>query len=374
MKRHLSSICFAAFLLFGCAAHVPPAHAQFLGYTSPQTTTSAPFGGTPSAPTVITCTGANQTSAKNAIQNVGQSAHYLFLATTDIVQGSMVLQGSNDGVTFQNISDVALYSTISGTSSPNGFLVGTGYYNFIRVQVNCQPAGHFTVQYSGTSVTPGSAVGAQQLTQYDKTIISANPTNLGAGSNFFQPPFGNASGLLSIAFPTGNAPTLAIVQVVCQTLSANQMSVVFNLTLTGGLAQALQQYRIAPIPCQSMQVTYFPSGGSSGSNVFVDYLFTIPGGGTTSMQYTHITTTTANVVKPGPGTLHTLTINTGAAGTISLFDLPTASCTGTPSTNTVAVLTSFASDPAKAITFDAWFTQGICVKASAAMDLTVNFN
>jgi hypothetical protein len=88
-------------------------------------------------------------------------------------------------------------------------------------------------------------------------------------------------------------------------------------------------------------------------------------------SYTHITGTTATVAKATGGMLHTVTVNTGAIATLKVFDLAAASCTGTPSTNVVAsasiVLASL-----QTLTYDATLTNGICVQASGAMDVTVS--
>jgi len=90
-------------------------------------------------------------------------------------------------------------------------------------------------------------------------------------------------------------------------------------------------------------------------------------------QYVHIITATATAVKATSGTLLLLAVNSPQTGTVSLFDLTGANCTGTPSTNTFAVLTtsSSASGNWVSLPFNASFTNGICLKASVtAMDIT----
>jgi hypothetical protein len=86
-------------------------------------------------------------------------------------------------------------------------------------------------------------------------------------------------------------------------------------------------------------------------------------------EQVHITGTAATAVKASSGILVRLIIGTGAAGTVSIFDLASASCTATPSTNTVSVITA-AATTIQSAEFDTHFLNGICVKASAAMDLT----
>lgn len=83
-----------------------------------------------------------------------------------------------------------------------------------------------------------------------------------------------------------------------------------------------------------------------------------------------VTTTTATVVKATAGTIHTVTFNTGAAGTFKIFNLASASCTGTPSTNLFATITA-TTTTVQTLTYDANLSNGICVQASVAMDVTV---
>jgi len=87
-------------------------------------------------------------------------------------------------------------------------------------------------------------------------------------------------------------------------------------------------------------------------------------------EQSHITGTTATAVKATTGVLIQLNVNTPAAGTITLFDLASGNCTGTPSTNVRAILTTIASTQPVPITFNAHFANGICLQASVAMDLT----
>jgi hypothetical protein len=81
-------------------------------------------------------------------------------------------------------------------------------------------------------------------------------------------------------------------------------------------------------------------------------------------------------VKATAGTLRRITVTTEvASATIKLFDLASASCTGTPSTNPKAVITlpSTVSNPFT-IEFQQSFANGICVLTSGATNLTVIFD
>jgi hypothetical protein len=85
-------------------------------------------------------------------------------------------------------------------------------------------------------------------------------------------------------------------------------------------------------------------------------------------SYVHITGTSATAV-PGNSIIQ-ISVNTPAPGTIGVFDLDAGSCTGSPSTNTIGIITTTTS-PGQTASFNASVHNGICVKASAAMDLTV---
>lgn len=91
---------------------------------------------------------------------------------------------------------------------------------------------------------------------------------------------------------------------------------------------------------------------------------------------TVITSAATTAVKATAGTLRRITVTTEvASATIKLFDLASASCTGTPATNAKAVLTlpSTVSNPFS-IEFQQAFANGICVLTSGATNLTVIFD
>jgi hypothetical protein len=81
-------------------------------------------------------------------------------------------------------------------------------------------------------------------------------------------------------------------------------------------------------------------------------------------------------VKATAGTLRRITVTTEVvSATIKLFDLASASCTGTPSTNPKAVLTLPAaiSNPFT-VEFQQAFVNGICVLTSGVTNLTVIYD
>lgn len=91
---------------------------------------------------------------------------------------------------------------------------------------------------------------------------------------------------------------------------------------------------------------------------------------------TVITAAATTAVKATAGTLRRITVTTEVvSATIKLFDLASASCTGTPSTNPKAVLTLPAtiSNPFT-VEFQQSFANGICVLTSGATNLTVIYD
>jgi len=203
------------------------------------------------------------------------------------------------------------------------------------------------------------------LTQEDKTITQAAPANAGASANF-QTPYGSALGFLSFTYQPGAGPAGSQVGINC--VGANGTGLPgpsFNLTTA-----TLQIIPVAATPCPIATVTYV-SGGATADTFSLDYIFIQPGLQTPN-NYAHITGTTATVVKIGPGVVHSVVVGTPAAGTITLFDIVPSLCTGTPVTGIVSVITATATFPSAPEIYDSLFQSGICVKASAAMDITVN--
>lgn len=84
-------------------------------------------------------------------------------------------------------------------------------------------------------------------------------------------------------------------------------------------------------------------------------------------NHKNIATNTTTVVKSGPGVLHSLTINTTAAGAITIYD--NTSAAGTK-------VATIAASPAigSTFTFDVAFAVGLTIVTAAASDITVSYN
>lgn len=83
-------------------------------------------------------------------------------------------------------------------------------------------------------------------------------------------------------------------------------------------------------------------------------------------QYNNISTNTTTTVKTGAGTLHAITVNTTAAGTITVYD------------NTAGSGTKIATLPSNAVVgtylYDIKFQTGLTIVTAAGSNITVSFH
>jgi hypothetical protein len=354
MRKSLFSLASLLFATVGCLAP-RQVHAQFIGTVGLQTVTNQ---------TTITCTGTQQTFN---ISNLGQTSHYATFANTGGTTptfNNFNMAGSNDGSIFYNISNIA-------TQTLSGSVQGSGYYAVVRLQISCTSGAIYRLNYTGSNATAGAPVGANLATQLEQVISfggSAGSTTTG----IFQTPFGSSSGGIFFSYQGGAGPANSTILVQCtfpSNVSANA-GIQFGPFTLQTTSNSAQYFPIPTGPCGNVFVTY-TAGGASANTINLAYEFNPPGHSSAAQLFTHITGTTATVVKATTGWLHTLSINLGGAGTVSVFDLASASCTGTPATNQVAIITATATT-LQTFTYDVNLLNGICVKASAAMDITVS--
>jgi hypothetical protein len=251
----------AAVLLFASSLH-----AQGIQYSAPQGYNTFPFTNT-------SCTGAAQNST--TLTNNNQTEHFITLTTAGGVVGiRATVQGSHDGVTWNDISDVA---TQSGS-----IVMGQGYFPLNRVQVTCATAvGTFTVQYSGEATAPAPQIGAMISSQADKTIAVGVAANANFTSQTIRAPFGNSGGAIYFSYSGGGpAPSGSILGVSCTTLSINLGVTIASFPLSNVHDTTAQFFPIPLLPCDFVTVTY-TSGGASGDVFSASYIFnpiTITGG------------------------------------------------------------------------------------------------
>lgn len=340
---------------------------QFIGYTSAQSTTSTPFSAT-------TCTAA-LAAGPVLVANIGQGAHFA-TATSAVLPTSLTytIQASYDGSTFFDISDVG---TGPVNASDITTLSGTGYYPVVAVKVStCLPGtATFTIRYAGISLPPGTPVGAALNGQIDKHLTAGAAANSTFVVNQLRSPFGSSAGTLEFVYTSAGGPAGSTLQINCNSNILGNGPVIFGPVTLQTTLGLIQEFNVGAFSCPLFSVSYV-SGGASTALFTLDYTFALPGSAPLAFQYTHVTGTTATVVKgTAPAFLHAISINgaNASAATVSLFDLPLASCTGTPATNTVAVITTPASaNGLPTYLYDVNFLNGICIKASAAMDITVS--
>jgi len=343
LKRILGFVL--ALGLVGCA------HGQFLGYVSLQTTQQT-------LATNVACTGSAQTFP---VQNLGQTQHYATISSSGVQSLSLQIQGVDAKGNVFAVSDTA--ANPSSTSAVSG----SGYYPIVQVQVSCLPSGGggtFTLSYSGAGGPSGPTVGDYLKSQLDKIIFNNVAGNANKTAQVTTP-FGSSSGVMTFQY-NGASAGGGTITVGCAG-AAGVFSTIFSAALPNDSNQHF--FPVGNFNCLTLQASYGNSGAAG--TVIVEFQFSQPGAFSVAYTATHITGTTATVVKGTPGLLHTVSINTGAAGTVSVFDLASASCTGTPATNTVAVITA-TTTTLQTFSYDTNLLNGICVKASVGMDLTIS--
>lgn len=341
----------------GCGA-AKTVRAQGPTYTIPQTVAQVLATG-------MQCTGFSQTFP---VTNLGQTQHYVYLsASSGVTYISVVINGIDAAGNSYQISS-SIHPT--NTSLVPVVATGTGYFPKITVSVLCQPASSamatFTLNYTGTSATSNQASGGYLTASMDKQLYSLQPA--AAAQDISITPYGSSAGILQFNWGSGMAQTGASLTVECRdTNDVNEWT--YPLPTTLGVTNFL----VPATPCPLQYVTFVPGTGTTTFNL--EYFYFPPGTqDPTRSNYQHITGTTATAITATvPGVLRSITVNTPAAGTISIFDLAAASCTGTPSTNTVAVITATSTAPLGTLGYNLAFLNGICVKASATMDLTVGY-
>lgn len=252
---------YALIVLVALAA-AAPAHAQFLGYASPQTVSKQVLNN----PT-FTCDGSNNAYD---VDNLGQSQHYVayrFLSGPGQNIG-VGIEGSMDGTNWLPISDVA-------SNQPSGAVAGSGYYPAIRVSVLCTGGGtvSLTVNYSGTSVANGLNAGVNDFGAYQKVLWQLTAASAGVASEITPTPYGNTSGVIYIKY-TAAGPGGSTIDVHCNTPSGDvEVLAATAVATTGGVTQT---FIIPSLPCSDAVATY-TAGGASATTVSASYLFSKPG-------------------------------------------------------------------------------------------------
>lgn len=91
-------------------------------------------------------------------------------------------------------------------------------------------------------------------------------------------------------------------------------------------------------------------------------------------QFGYINSATTTTVSAQSSYLVSVTINGGTAGVVTLFDIGSGGCTGTPGSGKFATIETIGATNPVTLTYNLRIKNGICVLTAAATDLTVTFN
>lgn len=132
----------------------------------------------------------NQIYTNTAIQNIGQTNHYVVanIIASDAAQIVILIQGSADGISYANINLPCSYAILVA-STKNYKCLGYGSYPYLRtsVSVNTIVSTVVTLEYIGTSVpvntlvdTPGNS--GMDISTLTMTNTTAPIASGGAGA------------------------------------------------------------------------------------------------------------------------------------------------------------------------------------------------
>lgn len=269
------------------------AHAQFLGYVSPQTVQATLTGANP-----LACTGAVQnftTGVTAGFLNLGQTQHQLTITTsggTPQIFRAAIFGIDNSGNVVQ-ISDSMRLAQYQSNAS----LFAHGYYPQIRVSVTCTVGTNYTASYVGSSSDSGPIIGASQIGQLSKIIAASIPANQNFTDNTIQTPFGNAQGFLAILVTGSSIPAGSSIALTCQGNQQTYTLETFALPTSG----TQYTYPVLPASCPFVSVSY-TSGGASTGLFDIEYDFVQPGSGNQAAVYSPVQLGVNALTEPGAGT------------------------------------------------------------------------
>lgn len=90
-------------------------------------------------------------------------------------------------------------------------------------------------------------------------------------------------------------------------------------------------------------------------------------------SYHELSSAATTTIKATGGILYKIVVNTPASETVTIYDVASASCSGTPGSGKLASITLTTSVPPGAIVYDLKTANGICVVTSSTADITVVF-
>jgi hypothetical protein len=348
----------------------PPASAQFVGYTSPQTVNLKVFSGqttaiaTPSTSTLL-CTPTNGNPC--GIPNLGQSIHSVTYSISNACVGNLSLvirlEASQDGTTFFAISEDAVDQTsvaLQGFQNQSG-LTAIGYYPVIRlnlVKFSCS-AGNpsITAAYSGTSTsapTPAGIFG--EALSFRKVIVQNVDTISASTSVIVTLPSGNTSGVVYVQcfVPGTGAAAACPASGGLQFFAAPADASIPQQSLGSFGVNAVSTLQIFTVPAflsNRLAIQVNPTGGGGGTNWSVYYQAQpSPGSTATGVNAPQVQTNGADPCQSTAIVKQSAFANITTATTTALV---------TPSGSTVVYVCGFSLDMVATVAADTlYFEQG----------------
>ena len=265
MKKKLTLHAIFCLLVWTLSFGSLPAHAQFLGYESPQGVQGVVMNRVTSATVTPTGSGAANcpvsTGNSCSLPQLGQNVHYLTYTTTS--SGSMTLdirlEGSIDGTTFFPVSADA-------TTPGGGALCAIGYYPVLRANLVSLSGVSATVtaNYAGTSGTSGCPLGTFNPAQDRSRAAFVNFSGTSSAPNVTTP-FANAYGevVARCTSISGGSSTLTI-DTVDQVNATQAVGLLTISSCAGPFVLPLP-----PFPTSSLQFALTGAATITGLNVYV---------------------------------------------------------------------------------------------------------
>jgi hypothetical protein len=110
----------------------------------------------------------------------------------------------------------------------------------------------------------------------------------------------------------------------------------------------------------------------AGSFILRDHAVQAQAPSGTGGQYCYINTATTTACRNGFGYLTLVSVNGGTTGVVTLYDIASSGCTGTPASGKFATI--LAATAPVTMTYSISVKNGICVVTAAATDVTVSYN
>jgi hypothetical protein len=300
---------FVLCAIAGCSAR--QVKAQFTGYVGLQTVAPGDVFSNTSCATSPTMSA--------ALPNIGQSVYivnYSLAFNPGSVSPIVRILGSSDGVLYYPISDDGM--------SQNGFLVGYGVYNYIKIAVYGGSGGcTITAAYNGSFAPPSIFPGNPDQTTYQKYLFTAVSAGTSQSANTFTPPYGTSAGFVALTatsagFPSGS--TFSVAMADPNTVDGTTVAT-YPLAAIGGT----QYFAIPAVSGSEVSVTY-TAGGASSNTFSATYIFTKPGIVNTPLGENPLVVNTASagptrvIVHSGSESARILSINL-SSGTAEAIDL-----------------------------------------------------